>query len=128
MSSVIAFLAYAFFTGLRAVRRGRPPREGRAARTCAIFVAVANLTFVIGLVVFFREFGSVTPLPLRIVVWLSLPLASVAVTALLPGFAATACKDKWWTRGERLAYSTLAIFAVVFMTFLNYWKLLGIRY
>jgi hypothetical protein len=77
--------------------------------------------------VFFREFGGVTPLPL-IVLWLSLPLASVAVTALLPAFAAIAWKEAWWTRRERLGYSTFAVFAVAFMTFLNYWKLLGIRY
>jgi hypothetical protein len=52
----------------------------------------------------------------------------IAVTALLPAFAAKAWTEKWWTRGERLAYSTFVALSVAFMTFLNYWKLLGIRY
>ena len=59
---------------------------------------------------------------------LSLPLASLVLTALPPVFAARACRSRWWTRHGRLAYSTFALLAVAFMTFLNYWKLLGIRY
>jgi CubicO group peptidase (beta-lactamase class C family) len=125
---VIAFLAYPLSRALRAIRRRRAIPEGKIARVCAVFVAMTNLTFLVGLVVFFREFGAITPLPLPIVLWLSLPLASVAVTALLPAFAAMAWNGKWWTRGERLWYSTFAVLAVAFMTFLNYWKLLGIRY
>ena len=33
-----------------------------------------------------------------------------------------------FSTGERLRYSTVVFFAVAFMTFLNYWKLLGLRY
>lgn len=51
-------------------------------------------------------------------------IASVVVTALLPGFAALAWRERWWTRSERLRYSTLVILTVAFMTFLNYWNLL----
>jgi hypothetical protein len=59
---------------------------------------------------------------------LVVPIISLPLTGLLPAFAVTAWREQWWTRGERLAYSTLAVFAIAFMTFLNYWKLLGIRY
>jgi CubicO group peptidase (beta-lactamase class C family)/uncharacterized membrane protein len=128
VSCVIAFLAYPLSRGLRAIRGRRAPEEGRVARGCALFVAFANLAFVVGLAVFFRGLGASIPLPLPVILWLSLPLASVAVTALLPAFVARAWREAWWTRGERLAFSTLAALSVAFMTFLNYWKLLGIRY
>jgi hypothetical protein len=49
-------------------------------------------------------------------------------TALLPGFAARAWIAGWWTRRERLGYSAVAALSVAFMTFLKYWKLLGMRY
>lgn len=87
-----------------------------------------NLTFLIGLVVFFREFGSITPLPLPILIWLSLRIASVAVTAVLPAFAARAWAEHWWTRRERIGYSLFVVAAVALRTFLNYRKLLGVRY
>jgi CubicO group peptidase (beta-lactamase class C family) len=128
-SCVIAFLAYGLSRGLRALRHRMAPDEGRLARRCAIFVALANLIFVGGLVVFFRGLGTASkPFSLPVVLWLSLPLVSVVVTALLPGFAATAWRDVWWTRRERLVFSAFAALSVAFMTFLNYWKLLGIRY
>jgi hypothetical protein len=127
-SCVIAFLAYPLSRCVRAVRRRRASPEGRAARGCAVFVALANLAFIVGLAVFIRDLGAIAPLPLPVVSWLSIPLASVAVTALLPVFVALAWRDKWWTRRERLGYSTFVVFAVTFMTFLNYWKLLGVRY
>jgi hypothetical protein len=134
---VIAFLAYPLSRGIRARRRRRthsggrrdqPAAQGRVARGCALFVALTNLVFVAGLVASLRDLGAITPLPLSTTLLLSLPLASVAATALLPALAARAWRDKWWTRGERLGYSTFVVFAVAFMTFLNYWKLLGVRY
>jgi CubicO group peptidase (beta-lactamase class C family) len=142
-SCMIAFLAYPLSRGIRALRRrpappelrdqaapggDQPARGGRVARACAIFVAIANLTFVVGLVASLRELGAITPLPLPFVLLLSLPLASVAATALLAALAARAWREHWWTRGERLGYSTFVVLAVAFMAFLNYWKLLGIRY
>jgi CubicO group peptidase (beta-lactamase class C family) len=127
-SCVLAFLAYSLSRGRRAFRRRNAPDRGRLARSCAIFVALANLAFVAGLAIFFRDLGSTTPLPLPVVVWLSLPLVSVVATALLPACAAWAWRERWWTRGERLGYSTFVVAAVAFLVFLNYWKLLGIRY
>ena len=134
-ASVIAFLAYPLSRAIR-VRRRRPaqrdpsdrPAPGGRARGCALFVALTNLAFVAGLVASLRDLGAITPLPLPMILLLSLPLASFAATAILPALAARAWREHWWTRGERLGYSTFVVFAVTFMTFLNYWKLLGIRY
>jgi hypothetical protein len=94
----------------------------------AAFVAVTNLVFLAALAPSLRTLGAITPLPWPMVAVLSLPLVSVAATALLPGFAARAWMAGWWTRRERLGYSTFAALSVAFMAFLNYWKLLGMRY
>ena len=84
--------------------------------------------FLVGLVASLRQLGDTIPLPARSLALLSLPIISLALTGLLPAFALTAWRERWWTRGERLAYSALAACAVIFIVFLNYWKLLGFRY
>ena len=91
-------------------------------------MAATNVVFLAGLVVSLRQLGDTIPLPAQSLALLWLPIISLALTGLLPAFALTAWCDEWWARGERLAYSTLAAFAVTFMVFLNYWKLLGFRY
>jgi CubicO group peptidase (beta-lactamase class C family) len=127
-SCLLAFLAYPLSRSWRAVKRRPASSEGRAARTCGVAVAAINLAFVAGFIVFGRDLGSAIPLPLPELAWLALPLASLAVTSLLPAFAAIAWKERWWTRGERLGFSTFAALSIAFLTFLNYWKLLGVRY
>ncbi len=62
------------------------------------------------------------------VLWLSVPLVSLAATAVLPAFAISAWREGWWTFGDRLGFSAFAALGVAFMAFLNYWKLLGLRY
>ena len=124
---VMAFLAYLLSKVWRALRRRDAPLPGRAARGAAVFVALANLAFVMGLAIYLRDLGATLPLPLPLVLWLMLPLVSMMVTALLPVFAAKAWREQWWTRAERLGYSALVVCAVTFIVFLNYWKLLGIR-
>ena len=128
VACLLAFLAYAIGGLIRIGCRRPLAPEGLAARRVALLVALLNLVFMAALVPSLRELGAITPLPWPAVVLLSLPLASVAATALLPGFAARAWMDRWWTRRERLGYSTFAALSVAFMVFLNYWKLLGIRY
>jgi hypothetical protein len=127
-SCLLAFFIYPLSRSWRALRRGRLSSGGRAARACALLVAALNLTFVAGFLVFGRDLGRAIPLPLPELAWLALPLASLAVTSLLPAFAAIAWKERWWTRGERLGFATFAALSVAFLTFLNYWKLLGVRY
>jgi hypothetical protein len=128
VTCVAAFLTYAGFRLVALVRHRAEQAEGRNARRMAAFVGLTNLVFLAALAPSLRNLGAITPLPWPMVVLLSLPLISVAATALLPGFAARAWMAGWWTRGERLGYSTFAGLSVAFMTFLNYWKLLGLRY
>jgi hypothetical protein len=35
---------------------------------------------------------------------------------------------RWWTARERVGYAAVTAVAVAFIVFLNYWKLLGVRY
>ena len=77
LSCVIAFLGYLSSAAIRALRRQPSTPEGRAARRCAVLVAGLNLMFIFGLPMFIRDLGAITPLPLAIVLWLSLPMASL---------------------------------------------------
>jgi CubicO group peptidase (beta-lactamase class C family) len=122
---VVTFVAYASSRGLRRLRGRTRVDEGRAARRSALFVSLVNITFVIGLPVFLAALRASVPLPAPVLtLWLALPFVSVAVTALLPGFAVMAWREGWWTRGERVSFSTFSTLAVAFMAFLNYWNLL----
>jgi CubicO group peptidase (beta-lactamase class C family) len=127
-SSMVVFVSYVLWRLWPVIRdrRSRPP--GHGARTCAVVAAALNVAFVGGLVLVIGDLGGTTPLPLPSVVLLCLPLACAAVTVTLPALAATAWIRQWWTARERVAYSAVAAFAVAFLTFLNYWKLLGFRY
>src|SRR5262249_2706791 len=125
---VIGFLAYPLSQTVRAMRRRGVQDEERVARGVAILVGRTTLVFLVAFAACVSGLGASTPLPLHIVLWLSLPLASLAITALLPAFAARAWREEWWTRSEFLGYSMFVALSVFFMTFLNYWKLLGIRY
>jgi CubicO group peptidase (beta-lactamase class C family) len=128
VACVAAFVAYAGFRLVSLLRRRPSTPDGRMAGRLAAFVATTNLLFLTALAPSLRELGAVTPLPWPQMLIMSLPLVSLVATALLPGFAARAWIAGWWTRRERLGYSAVAVLSVTFMTFLNYWKLLGIRY
>jgi len=123
-SCLLVFLGYA----AGSVRSWRRWRDGRAARGCALFVAVANVAFVVWLVVSLRRLGATTPLPILDVLFLSLAVAAATVAALLPGFAVAAWRSGWWTRGARAAFTAVSVSGVVFAAWLNAWNLLGFRY
>jgi CubicO group peptidase (beta-lactamase class C family) len=126
---VVGFVMYPIAVSRRRVAPGTPRYgQAKAARRLAVVVAATNLVFLVGFVTSLRQLGDTVPLPARSLALLSLPIINLALTGLLPAFAVTAWRERWWTRGERLAYSTLAACAVIFMVFLNYWKLLGFRY
>jgi len=127
-SCLVAFLAYPLSRGIRALRRRSPATEGRAGIRCAVFVALANCAFLAGLLMRLRDPGATVPLSLPVVLWLSLPLVSLAGTVFVVAVAAAAWRSRWWTRAERLGFTTVAALAAAFPAFLHYWKLLGYRY
>ena len=124
---VFCLLGFAV-SAVRTARNWRRWREGGTARACGLFVALANLVFVVWLVVSIRTLGETTPLLLTQTALLSLGMAAAAVATLLPAFTMLAWRERWWTRGGRLSYTVLAACGIVFAAWLDYWKLLGFRY
>ena len=117
-----------FACAARILRTWRRWTEGHGVRACGLFVALANLFFVIWLGASLRRLGDTVPLPALDVAFLSMALAAAAVAMLLPTFSVTAWRGGWWTRAERMAFTVLAVSAVAFAAWLNAWNLLGFRY
>jgi hypothetical protein len=113
---------------VRFIRTWRRSTDGRAARACALFVALANVLFVVWFGASIRRLGDTVPLPTLDVAFLALGVAAAVVAVLLPGFAVSAWRRGWWTRTERTAFTVLSVSAVVFAAWLNGWNLLGYRY
>jgi CubicO group peptidase (beta-lactamase class C family) len=128
VACLISFISYP----IAAFRRGRVSAARTAWSTRARFggalLALVNVGFTAGLVLLFRDLGSSVPLPLTWQAWLSLPIAGLLLSAAAVSFAVAAWSTGWWHRGERLAHSMLAAGSVVFLVWLNYWKLLGFHY
>jgi hypothetical protein len=75
-----------------------------------------------------RALGASVPLPAATVLWLSVPLLTAALTIAAVLGAVLAFVRRWWTARERVSYAAFTAVAVAFIVFLNYWKLLGVRY
>ena len=123
---VAACLLVFLITAVQSARSWRRWRDGRAARACALFVALANLAFLIWLGASLRRLGATVPLPAFDVGFLALGVGAGAVAVLLPGWAVTAWRAGWWTRAERGVFTVLAVTAVAFAAWLNSWNLLGV--
>jgi CubicO group peptidase (beta-lactamase class C family) len=121
---VFAFVAWS----VGAMRTWRRRTDGRAERVCALFVTLANVLFLVWFATSSRTLGETVPLPSLDVAFLSLAIAAAAVAMLLPGFAVSAWRRGWWTRGARTAFTVVAVSAVAFAAWLNAWNLLGFRY
>jgi CubicO group peptidase (beta-lactamase class C family) len=124
---VSCLLVFGVFA-VRTARNRQRWHEGRTALRCGLFVALANVIFIVWLAASIRTLGETTPLPLTQTALLVLGVAAAAVAALLPAFTMLAWRERWWTRGGRVSYAVLAVYGVVFGAWLDYWKLLGFRY
>ena len=125
---VVACLLVFGVHAARVLRTWRRDRDAPAARACGLFVALANLVFVVWLGASIRTLGETTPLPTAQVALLGLGVAAAAVAALLPAFTVLAWRERWWTRTGRVTYTLVAVCGVVFAAWLNEWKLLGFHY
>jgi hypothetical protein len=93
-------------------------------------VSALNLVFVAGLVV---RFGQVLSsvfygTPAYFVALLVIPLLTAILTVGLVVFTVLAWRDDYGSVLERFHYSLIAVAALVFMWFVNYWNLLGFRF
>ena len=69
-------------------------------------------------------YGEMSTINLILTTW----LAAAALTIVLAGLTIAAWKQDFWGRMARIHYSLVALAALTFVWFLNYWNLLGFRY
>jgi CubicO group peptidase (beta-lactamase class C family) len=136
LGCVLVFLSMMPVALVRAIRNRRlsddqkaAPRGARMANWIIVGISVLNLLFVVGTVMMlsglgFPRFG--VTLTNRIVLGLGVLSALLTVGALV--YAALAWRDRYWGVAFRIYYTLVAIAAVAFVWFLNYWNLLGWRF
>src|SRR5919202_2081026 len=115
------------------IRRTRKPlsktsKMARLAQFLAVLVSALNLIFLmgLGLVVlntdFWEFFFGVPP---AATVLLLIPPLTTGLTLGLFVFTVLAWKNQYWSVIKRVQYSLITLAALGFVSFLNYWNLLG---
>jgi len=103
------------------------PRGTRVAYQIIVGISVLNLLFVIGTVLSFNPvpvFG--VSMIYKIVLGLGVLAAVLTVGALI--YSVLAWKRSYWGIAARVHYTLVAVAALAFVWFLNYWNLLGWRF
>ena len=129
LAGLFSALARIFKRGDRAAQSG----FARFARWIALLVAFLDLSALVAFLVICLDrdgygtiiaYGEMSAIDLILTVW----LAAAAFTILLAALTVIAWKQGFWSPIARLHYSLVALAAMAFIWFLNYWNLLGFRY
>jgi hypothetical protein len=118
------------------IRRSRKPlskasKMARLAQFLAVLVSALNLIFLIGLGLvvlntdFWEFFFGVPPAAIAL---LLIPPLTTGLTLGLLVFTVLAWKNQYWSAIKRVHYSFITLAALGFVSFLNYWNLLGFRF
>jgi hypothetical protein len=118
------------------IRRTRKPlsktsKMARLAQFLAVLVSALNLIFLIGLGLvvlntdFWEFFFGVPPAAIAL---LLIPPLTTGLTLGLLVFTVLAWKNQYWSAIKRVQYSLITLAALGFISFLNYWNLLGFRF
>jgi hypothetical protein len=131
-----ALLAGLFSAIVRIFKRGDRATQSasaRFARWIALMVAFLDLSALVAFLVIYLDsngfgemiaYGEMSTINVILTVWLS----AVVLTIVLAALTITVWKQGFWGRMARLHYSLVALAALAFVWFLNYWNLLGFRY
>jgi hypothetical protein len=139
---LVVFCTLAFFSAcvvgsigwLRSRTRkplSKTSKMARLAQFVAVLVSALNLIFLIGLGLvvlntdFWEFFFGVPP---AAIVLLLIPPLTTGLTLGLLAFTVLAWKNHYWSAIKRVHYSFIALAALGFVSFLNYWNLLGFRF
>jgi CubicO group peptidase (beta-lactamase class C family) len=108
--------------------RSRPPLTPRVTPWLAWLVSALNLAFVGGFAagVYFEELDY--GMPPVMVALLAVPLVSAGLTAIVAACVFLAWRNRSGTWLRRTYLSLVAVAAVGFVAFLNFWNLLGFKY
>lgn len=117
---------------LRFFKKAKPiPHPlAQAARWLAFLVAALDLVGLgVFLMVFFGSgdvifYGQMSTMYIMLAAWL---IAAILIVPVL-GLAVWSWKNRYWGVASRIHYSLMAVAALAFVWFLNYWNLLGFRY
>jgi hypothetical protein len=112
-------------------KRFQTTRLARWAWLVAGLVGTLNLIFPIGLALTLWLIGFteiIYGMPPIAIAWLYLPPIATGLTVSLPIFTVLAWRSRDWTIWQRSHYSLVAIAALGFIWFLDYWNLLGFRF
>jgi len=103
----------------------------RLAQFLAVLVSALNLIFLIGIALvvlntdFWEFFFGVPPAAFAL---LLIPPLTTGLTLGLLVFTVLAWKNQYWSVIKRLQYSLITLAALGFVSFLNYWNLLGFQF
>jgi hypothetical protein len=137
LGCLLIFLSMIPVAAIRFLRDRRPrddwkptPRGARTAAWIILGVSILNLLFVAGTA--WGAMGGLTnelldvPLTIKIVLGLGVLSAVLTIGALV--YTVLAWKNRYWGIAGRAYYTLVAVAAVAFVWFLNYWNLLGWRF
>ncbi len=112
-------------------RVSKGSKLAQLAQLLAVIVSTLNLVFLIGigLVLSQADFWELFfGLPRVAIALLYIPPITTGLTFLLPILIALNWKHKYWSGIERLHYILITLAAIGFVSFLDYWNLLGFRF
>ncbi|HAJ62859.1 MAG TPA: serine hydrolase [Cyanobacteria bacterium UBA8543] len=101
------------------------------AQLLAVLISTLNLIFLIGIgwVLSQADFWELFfGLPTEAIAFLYIPPITTGLTFLLPILIALNWKNQYWSGIKQLHYSLITLAAIGFVSFLNYWNLLGFRF
>lgn len=105
-------------------------KMARLAQFLAVLVSTLNLIFLIGLawVVLNTDFWEFFfGVPAAALVLLFIPPLTTGLTLGLLVFTVLAWKNQYWSAIKRVHYCLITLAALGFVSFLNYWNLLGLQ-
>lgn len=122
----LSMLVVAFIRFLRNRPRVADPTPSRVAFRLIVWISVLNLLFSAGNVIWGEQIVFGIPLGYKVTLGLGVLSALLTVAALV--CTALAWKDRYWSVIFRAYYTLVAVAAVAFVWFLDYWHLLGWQY
>jgi CubicO group peptidase (beta-lactamase class C family) len=128
-ASVVALIGWL----IRRTRKqlSKTSKIARLAQFLAVLVSALNLIFLIGIALvvlntdFWEFFFGVPPAAFAL---LLIPPLTTGLTLGLLVFTVLAWKNQYWSVIKRVQYSLITLAALGFVSFLNYWNLLGFRF
>src|SRR5512138_2697421 len=130
LSTLIIWSVAGLIRWLRKQPREKEP-NALWARRAAVLVSGLNLIYIVALLAILMFLGQgafVDGTPPVVIALYSLPLLSTVLTFAMVVYTVLAWQKHFWSLLGRIHYSLIAMAALSFLWFLNYWDLLGFKF